>query len=180
MSHELYEGVSMMTAEQMRERNRGLVALACDEMRARIAELEAQAKALLDERNDAMGRVVDLVAERNEARARVTELETRLSGATDASPRTARAQSAALSATLAMQGAHEQEVCDLQDRIGLLKRDLQSRIDLLQSRVSDLTGETQYLARRVADLLGAGTYETVERALAEARREWAVVTGGAQ
>lgn len=153
MSHELYEiDGDVMTAEQMRERNRGLVALTCEELRARIAELAAERDAAIDAR---------LTAERD-----LSALRGLLSHYTTLS-----------SGSLVDQAARLLQTMELQcDRVAT-ERD--ATIQTLRTRIADLTGETAYLSRRVADLLGAGIYETVERALAEARREWAVVAGGA-
>lgn len=77
MSHELYENDGgVMTAEQMRERNRGLVALACEELRARIAELAAERDAAIDARltAEATSAVRDRQrAENDHARANIQE-----------------------------------------------------------------------------------------------------------
>lgn len=99
----------------------------------------------------------------DEMRARIAEL--------------AAERDAAIDARLTAERERAEALASVGERVAnaLMMRDRAADATTLRY----LTGETAYLSRRVADLLGAGTYETVERALAEARREWAVVAGGA-
>lgn len=160
MSHELYEDVAPVAH-----------VMTCDEMRARIRELAAERDAAIDAR---------LTAERERA-AVLERIATQ--------KETIRILQADRGALVADCTAQEKERDEMRAALqvekegrDMLVRDGLERLDTIRSlraRIADLTGETAYLSRRVADLLGAGTYETVERALAEARREWAVVAGGA-